>query len=111
MLRQVLDHGTGVRVRFKYGITAPMGGKTGTTNNNSDGWFMCFTPSLVCGTWVGGEDRGIHFDTMAEGQGASMALPICAIYMQKVLADQELGYDPNEQFDIPAWFDPNEGCK
>ena len=111
MLRAVLDHGTGVRVRFKYGITAPMGGKTGTTNNNSDGWFMCFTPSLVCGTWVGGEDRGIHFDNMAEGQGASMALPICAIYMQKILADQEFGYSPTEQFDVPAWFDPNEGCQ
>ena len=111
MLRAVLDHGTGVRTRFKYGITAPMGGKTGTTNNNSDGWFMCFTPSLVCGTWVGGEDRGIHFDNMAEGQGASMALPICALYMQKVLADPELGYDPEEQFDIPEWFDPNEGRK
>ena len=111
MLRQVLDHGTGVRTRFKYGITAPMGGKTGTTNNNSDGWFMCFTPSLVSGTWVGGEDRGIHFDNMAEGQGASMALPICALYMQKILADPELGYSPEEQFDIPAWFDPNEGCR
>ena len=111
MLRAVLDHGTGVRTRFKYGITAPMGGKTGTTNNNSDGWFMCFTPSLVSGTWVGGEDRGIHFDNMAQGQGASMALPICALYMQKVLADEELGYSPEEQFDVPAWFDPDEGCK
>lgn len=111
MLRDVLDHGTGVRVRFKYGITAPMGGKTGTTNNNSDGWFMCFTPSLVSGTWVGGEDRGIHFDNLREGQGASMALPICALYMQKVYADPNLGYSPEEQFDIPVWFDPEEGCK
>ena len=111
MLQAVLDHGTGVRTRFKYGITAPMGGKTGTTNNNSDGWFMCFTPSLVSGTWVGGEDRGIHFDNMAEGQGASMALPICALYMQKLYADKELGYTEEEQFDIPVWFDPNEGCK
>lgn len=111
MLRQVIDHGTGVRMRYRYGISAPMGGKTGTTNNNSDGWFMCFTPSLVSGTWVGGEDRAIHFDNMAEGQGASMAMPICALYMQKVLADQELGYNPEEQFDVPAWFDPNEGCK
>ena len=111
MLRAVLDHGTGVRTRFKYGIRAPMGGKTGTTNNNSDGWFMCFTPSLVSGTWVGGEDRGIHFDNMAQGQGASMALPICALYIQKVLADEDLGYSPDEQFDVPAWFDPNEGCK
>ncbi len=111
MLRAVMDGGTGVRVRYKYGVNAPMGGKTGTTNNNSDGWFMCFTPSLVSGTWVGGEDRGIHFDNMAEGQGASMALPICALYMQKVLADEELGYDPNEQFDVPRWFNPNEGCR
>ena len=111
MLREVLDHGTGVRMRYRYGIKAPMGGKTGTTNNNSDGWFMCFTPSLVCGTWVGGEDRGIHFDNMAEGQGAAMALPVCALYMQKVLADEELGYNPEEEFDVPAWFNPNEGCK
>jgi penicillin-binding protein 1A len=110
MLRQVIDRGTGVRVRYKYGITAPMGGKTGTTNNNSDGWFVCFTPSLVSGTWVGGEDRGIHFDNMAEGQGASMALPICAIYMKKIYADPELGYSQDEDFDIPVWFDPNEGC-
>ena len=111
MLRQVIDRGTGVRVRYKYGITAPMGGKTGTTNNNSDGWFVCFTPSLVSDTWVGGEDRGIHFDNMAEGQGASMALPICAIYMKKIYADPELGYSQDEDFDIPVWFDPNEGCE
>lgn len=110
MLRAMMDHGTGVRVRYKYGIQAPMGGKTGTTNNNSDGWFMCFTPSLVNGAWVGGEDRAIHFDNLAQGQGASMALPICALYMQKVLSDSTLGYDPHEQFDIPTWFNPNEGC-
>ena len=76
MLRDVIDRGTGGRIRFRYGITAPMGGKTGTTNNNSDGWFMAFTPSLVSGVWVGGEDRSIHFDGMGDGQGASMALPI-----------------------------------
>ena len=111
MLREVIDHGTGVRTRYKYGLKAPMGGKTGTTNNNSDGWFMCFTPSLVNGAWVGGEDRAIHFDNMAEGQGASMALPICALYLKKVFADKSLGYSENEQFDIPAWFDPNEGCE
>jgi penicillin-binding protein 1A len=110
MLRAVMDHGTGVRVRYKYGIQAPMGGKTGTTNNNSDGWFMCFTPSLVNGAWVGGEDRAIHFDNLAQGQGASMALPIGALYMQKVLSDSTLGYEPHEQFDIPTWFNPNEGC-
>ncbi len=111
MLRSVIDHGTGVRVRYRYGLKMPMGGKTGTTQNNSDGWFMGFTPSLVNGCWVGGEDRAIHFDSMAEGQGASMALPIWAIYMQKVLADEELGYSSTEQFDIPDWFDPNAGCE
>ena len=111
MMRAVMDQGTGVRVRYKYNVNAPMGGKTGTTQNNSDGWFMCYTPSLVNGAWVGGEDRGIHFDNMAEGQGAAMALPICAIYMQKVFADEELGYNPNEQFDVPKWFSPNAGCR
>lgn len=111
MLRSVMDHGTGVRVRFKYNIRAPMGGKTGTTQNNSDGWFVAFTPSLVSGCWVGGEDRAIHFDSMAEGQGASMALPIYALYMQKVYADTELGYSEDEKFDVPQWFDPYAGCK
>lgn len=110
MLRSVIDHGTGVRVRFRYGLKMPMGGKTGTTQNNSDGWFMGFTPSLVSGAWVGGEDRAIHFDSMAEGQGASMALPIWALYMQKVLANPDLGYSATEEFDIPEWFDPYAGC-
>ena len=111
MLRNVIDHGTGVRLRYKYGLKMPIGGKTGTTQNNSDGWFMGFTPSLVNGVWVGGEDRGIHFDKMSEGQGASMALPIWALYMQKVMADQTLGYSDTEDFDIPEWFDPEAGCK
>lgn len=105
MLQDVVDRGTGVRVRYKYGIKAPMGGKTGTTNNNSDGWFMGFTPSLVSGVWVGGEDRAIHFDNLAEGQGASMALPIYALYMQRVYRDSTLGYSEEEQFDIPEWFE------
>ncbi|MBQ3914707.1 MAG: transglycosylase domain-containing protein [Paludibacteraceae bacterium] len=110
MLRGVADGGTASRVRFRYNLRMPMGAKTGTTQNNSDGWFMGFTPSLVNGCWVGGEDRSIHFDSMAEGQGASMALPIWALYMQKVYADQDLGYSQDEQFDIPASFNPNSGC-
>ena len=81
-----------------------MGGKTGTTQNNSDGWFMGFTPSLVSGVWVGGEDRSIHFDNMAEGQGASMALPIYGLYMQKVYADKTLGYSQEEDFEIPEQY-------
>lgn len=111
MLRNVLDHGTGVRARFKYGLKMPAGGKTGTTQNNSDGWFVGFTPSLVSGCWVGGEDRAIHFDRMADGQGASMALPIWALYMQKVLADESLPYDESEKFDVPASFDAEAGCR
>ena len=108
MLRAVINEGTGGRVRRLYHITADMGGKTGTTNNNSDGWFLGFTPSLVSGCWVGGEERDIHFDRMADGQGASMALPIWGIYMNKVYADKTLGYSQEEKFDIPDEFDP---CK
>lgn len=111
MLRNVIDHGTGVRVRYRYGLEMPMGGKTGTTQNNSDGWFMGFTPSLVTGVWVGGEDRAIHFDRISDGQGASMALPIWALYMKKVLANPETGYSSMEEFDIPEDFNPNAGCQ
>ena len=111
MMRAVVDGGTGGRIRGTYGLTMPMGGKTGTTQNNSDGWFMGYTPSLVSGVWVGGEDRSIHFDNIAEGQGASMALPIWALYMKKVLADKDLGYSASEQFDIPSSFNANSGCE
>lgn len=107
MLRAVVNEGIGVRVR-RLGVAADMGGKTGTTNYNADGWFMGFTPSLVSGCWVGGEDRDIHFDTMLHGQGASMALPIWTKYMVKVLGDKTLGYDENEKFQLPEGFDP---CK
>ncbi len=107
MLRAVVNEGTGGRVR-RLGVKADMGGKTGTTNYNADGWFMGFTPSLVSGCWVGGEDRDIHFDTMLHGQGASMALPIWTKYMVKVLGDKSLGYDENETFQLPEGFDP---CK
>lgn len=107
MLRAVVNEGTGGRVR-RLGVKADMGGKTGTTNYNADGWFMGFTPSLVSGCWVGGEDRDIHFDTMLHGQGASMALPIWTKYMVKVLGDKSLGYDENETFQLPEGNDP---CK
>ena len=72
---------------------------------------MCFTPSLVSGVWVGGDDYQIHFDNMTWGQGAASALPVCGRYLQKVFADPDLGYSQDEQFDIPEWFDPSEGCK
>ncbi len=104
ILKDVVNEGTGVRMRYKYGITAPMGGKTGTTNNNSDGWFMAFTPELSAGVWVGGEDRSIHFDRMSVGQGASMALPIYGLFMQKVYADQTLGYSQDLDFEVPEEY-------
>jgi penicillin-binding protein 1A len=93
-------------VRRTYGITADMGGKTGTTNRNADGWFMGFTPSLVSGCWVGGEERDIHFDRMADGQGAAMALPIWAMYMNKVYKDKSLGYSQDETFVLPENYNP-----
>ena len=104
MLRSVVDGGTASRIRYRYNITAQMGGKTGTTQNNSDGWYMGFTPSLVAGCWVGGEDRSIHFDRLNEGQGASMALPIYGLFMQKVYADKSLGYLESEVFEVPEKY-------
>lgn len=98
MLRAVINEGTGGRVR-RY-TRADIGGKTGTTQRNSDGWFMGFTPSLVTGCWVGGEDRDIHFDGMFYGQGAAMALPIWGIYMKKIYADKSLRYSESEAFRI-----------
>lgn len=108
MLRGVVDGGTAGRLRFRHNLTAPIGGKTGTTNNNSDAWFMGVTPSLVSGVWVGGDDRDIHFNSMSMGQGATMALPVWAYYMKKVYADQTLGYSERQEFDFPQDFDPCE---
>ena len=103
MLLNVVDSGTGNRVRrAPYNITAQMGGKTGTTNYNADGWFMGFTPQLVTGTWVGGDERFIHFNGMAYGQGASMALPIYGRFMRKVYNDRLLPYSESAQFSFPS---------
>ena len=106
MLKAVVDGGTAGRLRFRYGFKGELAGKTGTTNNNSDAWFMGLTPKLVSGVWVGGDDRDIHFDSMALGQGASMALPVFALYMQKVYKDTSLGYSPDAVFDLPEGFNP-----
>ena len=106
MLMGVVDNGTAGRLRYRYNLEGQIGAKTGTTNNNSDGWFIGFTPQLVTGCWVGGEDRDIHFDSMNMGQGATMALPIWAIFMKKVYADTSLGYDPTVLFDIPEDYNP-----
>ncbi|WP_395807727.1 transglycosylase domain-containing protein [Daejeonella sp.] len=100
MLKAVVKEGTGVRLGWKYKLTNPIGGKTGTTQNNSDGWFMGITPELVTGVWTGAEDRAIHFSSTNFGEGANTALPIFALYMQKVYADPTLKYTKGD-FPLP----------
>jgi len=104
------EHGTAQRLRWKYQFEAEIAGKTGTTQNNSDGWFMGITPRLVSGAWVGGEDRSIRFVNTRIGQGANMALPIWALYMKKVYADSTLGYTEMEKFEKPLDFNINLDC-
>ena len=106
ILLNVVDGGTAASLRSRFGIKAQMGGKTGTTNSNSDSWFMGFTPELVTGVWVGGEERYIHFNTMALGQGARAALPIYGYYMQNVYNDSKLPYSQDTRFEFPHDFDP-----
>ena len=106
MLKAVVDGGTAGRLRHKYNMKGELAGKTGTTNNNSDAWFMGLTPTLVNACWVGGDDRDIHFDSMTFGQGAAMALPIFALYMQNVYKDEQLGYNENAIFDLPEGYNP-----
>lgn len=101
MMRGVIDNGTGRRLRATYELNGPIAGKTGTTNNNSDGWFVGYVPDLVTACWVGGEDRDIHFNSTNMGQGAAAALPIWAYYMKKIYRTPALGYDPEKEFDIP----------
>jgi penicillin-binding protein 1A len=101
MLKGVVDEGTGWRLRSKYGLRNPIGGKTGTTQNNSDGWFIGVTPQLVTGVWTGCEDRDIHFRSTNLGEGANSALPIFALYMKKVYANKALGIKQNIDFAPP----------
>jgi penicillin-binding protein 1A len=100
LMKGVVEYGTGVRLRYKYKFENPIAGKTGTTNNHSDGWFMGLTPDLTTGVWVGCEDRAAHFRSLNLGQGANMALPIWALYMKKVYADSTLEIS-SEDFDKP----------
>ena len=101
MMRAVVDGGTGNRLRFRYGLKGEIAGKTGTTNDNSDGWFIGYTPTITAGIWVGAEDRYVHFTNNSLGQGASMALPIWGLWMQKVLKDGTLGISSADVF--PEW--------
>lgn len=115
LMRGVMDGGTGSRMRFKYNIKSPMGGKTGTTNDNSDGWFVGYTPSLAFGAWVGGDERDVHFASMNYGQGAASALPVVGIFLNKVYADETLGYNRDEEFELPqeiaaTWLEAQEAA-
>lgn len=91
LLQGVVQHGTGSSLRWKYNLSNEIAGKTGTTQNHSDGWFIGLTPELVSGAWVGCEDRSVHFRSITLGQGATMALPIWGLYMKKIYADKSLG--------------------
>jgi len=91
LMKGVVQSGTGIRLRLKYKFENPIAGKTGTTQNQSDGWFIGITPELTTGVWVGAEDRSVHFRSLSLGQGANMALPVWALYMQKVYNDPTIG--------------------
>lgn len=101
MLQHVVNDGTAIRLRYRYNIEGEIGGKTGTTQNQSDGWFIGFTPELVGGAWVGGEDRFMRFKSLKYGQGASLALPIWAKFFKRIYNDQSLKYSPEATFDKP----------
>ena len=101
LLEGVVNHGTGARIRYRYNLPGHIGGKTGTSNNHSDGWFMAVTPSLAAGVWVGCEDRALHFQWINMGQGATMSLPIFAKFLQRVYADPSLGVSPMQEFEVP----------
>jgi penicillin-binding protein 1A len=110
LLQSVVKTGTGVRLRSKYQLFNQIGGKTGTTQNNANGWFMGITPNLVGGVWTGWEDQSIHFETIGEGQGANMALPVMAMFLQKVYADPELGPMYEDEFEKPENFNMELDC-
>lgn len=102
LMQGVINQGTGARLRSKYQLKGQIAGKTGTTNDNSDGWFIGYTPTITAGIWVGGEDRQVHFQSLALGSGSNMALPIWGIFMQKVLKDGTLGVSETDVFSMPA---------
>jgi len=110
LLKGVIDGGTGIKLRHTYKFTAEMAGKTGTTQNHSDGWFMGLVPRLVTGVWVGAEDRSVHFDNLALGSGANMALPVFALFVKKIYEDKTLGITQDEVFEVPPGFDVRVNC-
>ncbi len=111
LLKAVVNQGTSIRLRYKYGFKGEIAAKTGTTQNQSDGWFIGLVPKLTTGVWVGGEDRSIHFRGIRLGQGANMALPIWALYMKQVYADSTLQYSEKDKFEPPAKLHIIVNCK
>lgn len=109
LMQGVVNEGTAGRLRWKYGIEGAAG-KTGTTNDQSDGWFIGYIPKLTAGVWVGAEDRQVHFESLTYGQGSYMALPIWGIFMQKVLADKNIGITNGEAFVPPIGWNMNLNC-
>ena len=110
LMQGVVNSGTGIRLRSKYGLKGEIAGKTGTTNDQSDGWFIGYTPSLTAGVWVGAEDRQVHFESLSLGGGSNMALPIWGIFMQKVLEDGTLGVYETDRFIKPKGIELNLDC-
>lgn len=110
LMEGVVQGGTAVRLRYRYNLMGQIAGKTGTTNDNADGWFIGYTPTLTAGVWTGAEDRQVHFQSIAFGQGAHMSLPTWAIFMQKVLSDGTLGVTADDRFISPAGMDLDLGC-
>jgi len=102
--------GTAARLRWKYGFEGEIAAKTGTTNDNADGWFIGIVPQLVAGCWVGHEDMNVHFEDMQYGQGAIMALPIWAEFMQRVYADTSLAVSQEDVFEKPRDYNVNLNC-
>jgi penicillin-binding protein 1A len=102
LLRYVTNKGTGGRLRYRYKLTADICGKTGTTNDNTDGWYIGYTPQFIGAVWTGGEDNKVRFRSTALGQGANMALPIWGLFAQKLYADKTLGYSEAMRFPVPA---------
>jgi penicillin-binding protein 1A len=112
MMRSVVSDGTASRLNYKYGITNDIAGKTGTTQSQADGWFMCFTPNIVCGAWVGGMTPAVRFRDMNSGQGAASALPICGLFLQKLYKTPQYAAMKNEKFPEPSkWIKDSMECE
>jgi penicillin-binding protein 1A len=110
LMEGVVNHGTASRLKWKYGLEGEIAGKTGTTNDQSDGWFIGYTPKITAGVWVGAEDRQVHFESLSYGGGSKVALPIWGIFMQKVFKDKSLGISKDDVFVSPPGWSVDLKC-